>query len=83
MTRLILTTDSSGAGNLKAARRAEIVIPLEPRFVWGPLPSEAELVMLLARREAADHWWWNVYRKYIGTIDRSEIGLIELLRTVR
>jgi hypothetical protein len=35
MTRLILTTDASGAGGLKGARRAEIVIPLEPRLVWG------------------------------------------------
>ncbi|MDB5611674.1 MAG: hypothetical protein JWP25_8574 [Bradyrhizobium sp.] len=77
MTRLILTTDASGAGNLKGARRAEIVIPFEPRFVWGPLPSEAELVMLLARHEAADHWLWNVYRKYLGKIDRNEIGLID------
>ena len=77
MTRLILTTDASGAGNLKGARRAEIVIPLEPRLVWGPLPSEAELVMLLARHEAADHWLWNVYRRHFGKIDRNEIGLID------
>lgn len=77
MTRLILTTDASGAGGLKEARRAEIVIPLDPRFVWGPLPSEAELVRLLARHEAADHWLWNVYRKYFGKIDRNEIGLID------
>jgi hypothetical protein len=41
MTRLILTTDASGAGGLKGARRAGIVIPFDPRFVWGPLPSEA------------------------------------------
>jgi hypothetical protein len=77
MTRLILTTDGSGAGGLKEARRAEIVIPFDPRFVWGPLPSDAELVMLLARHEAADHWLWNVYRKYFGKIDRNEIGLID------
>lgn len=77
MTRLILTTDASGGGGLKGARRAEIVIPFDPRFVWGPLPSEAELVMCLARHEAADHWLWNVYRKYFGKIDRNEIGLID------
>ncbi len=59
MTRLILTTDSSAAGNLKAARRAEIVIPLEPGLVWGPPRPEAELAMLLARPEAADDWLWN------------------------
>ena len=77
MTRLILTTDGSGAGNLKGARRAEIVIPLEPRLVWGPLRPEAELAMLLARREAADDWLWNVYRRHFGKIDRNEIGLID------
>jgi hypothetical protein len=77
MTRLILTTDASGAGGLKGARRAEIVIPFDPRFVWGRLPSEADLEMLLARHEAADHWLWNVYRKYFGKIDRNEIGLID------
>jgi len=77
MTRLILTTDASAAGNLKGARRAEIVIPLEPRLVWGPLRPEAELAMLLARREAADDWLRNVYRKYFGKIDRNEIGLID------
>ena len=77
MTRLILTTDSSAAGGLKAARRAEIAIPLEPRLVWGPLRPEAELAMLLARREAADDWLWRVYRKHFGKIDRNEIGLID------
>ncbi len=77
MTRLILTTDASGAGNLRGARRAEIVIPLEPRLVWGPLRPEAKLAMLLARPEAADDWFWNVYRRHFGKIDRNEIGLID------
>jgi hypothetical protein len=77
MTRLILTTDSSAAGSLKAAGRAEITLPLEPRLVWGPLRPEGELAMLLARPEAADDWLWSVYRKYFGKIDRDEIGLID------
>jgi hypothetical protein len=77
MTRLILTTDSSAAGSLKAAGRAEIALPLEPRLVWGPLRPEAQLAMLLARREAADDRLWSVYRKYFGQIDRDEIGLID------
>jgi hypothetical protein len=33
--------------------------------------------MLLARREAADDWLWNVYRRHFGKIDRNEIGLID------
>jgi len=77
MTRLILTTDASGAGGLKGAGRADVVIPLEPRFVWGLLRPEAELAMLLARREAADDWLWSVYRRHFGKIDRNEIGLID------
>src|SRR3974390_298857 len=77
MARLILTTDISGAGGLKAAGRADIVIPIQPRLVWGPLRPEADLAMLLARREAADDWLWKVYRRHFGTIDRNEIGLID------
>src|SRR6202171_6213785 len=43
MTRLILTTDDSGAGCLKGTGLADIVIWFGLRFVCGPLPSEAEL----------------------------------------
>jgi hypothetical protein len=50
LTRLILTTDGSGAGALKGARRADIVIAIELRFVFGPLRSEAELDAFLAPR---------------------------------
>jgi len=46
MTRLILTTDASAAGSLRTAGRADIVIPFGLRFVWGPLPSDAELQTL-------------------------------------
>ena len=63
--------------SLKRAGIAEIVVPFGFRFVWGPLPSEAELEMLLARHEAADHWLWNVHRKYFGKIDRKGIGMID------
>jgi hypothetical protein len=76
MTRLILTSDASGAGNLKEAGRADIVIPFGFRFVWGPLPSDAELAMPLTQH-AVDHWLWNVYRKHFGEIGRNEIGLID------
>jgi hypothetical protein len=50
MTRLILTTDGSCAVALEKAGRADIVIPLMPRLVWGPLPSDAELAAILAAR---------------------------------
>src|SRR5258708_12312526 len=43
MTRLILTTDSSGAGNLLLAGIADPVIPLSFSFVGGPLPSLSDL----------------------------------------
>ena len=52
MTRLILTTDASGAGCLKGAGLADIVIPFGMRFVWGPLQSDPELAALLAARSA-------------------------------
>jgi len=50
MTRLILTADASAAGGLQIAGRADIVIPLEPRLIGGPLPSDAELMARLAPR---------------------------------
>ena len=50
MTRLFLTTSDSGAGALKGTGLADIVLPFGFRFVWGPLPSAAELAKLLAAR---------------------------------
>jgi hypothetical protein len=76
MTRLILTSDISGAGSLKAAGRADIVIPFGFRFVWGPLPSDAELAASLVQHDV-DYWWWNLYRKHFGEIGRNEIGLLD------
>ena len=40
MTRLILTADSSAAGGLKEAGRADLAIAIEPRLVWGPPLSD-------------------------------------------
>jgi hypothetical protein len=42
MTRLILTNDSSAAGGLKFAGRADIAIPFERRLGWGRAPTDAE-----------------------------------------
>jgi len=50
--RLILTTDHSAAESLKRAGLADIVLSFGFRFVWGPLPSAAELATLLAPRSA-------------------------------
>ena len=62
MKRLILTTSASGAGGLLEAKLADCVFSLCPRFVWGPLPSPAELETRLssrsARREAAPGFHW-------------------------
>jgi hypothetical protein len=82
MTRLILTTDSSGAGNLARAAMADLVIPLGFRFVCGPLPSEADLVNSLAARSAKNatavsHWLDDSGRRN-EEIRRKGLGLIEL-----
>src|ERR1700704_5999044 len=57
--RLIVTDNSSAAGGLKKAARADIVIPVDRRLVWGPLPSETELAAFFEARtnqEPTDHW---------------------------
>ena len=64
MTRLILTTNDSGAGCLMRAGIADIVIPFGFRFTSGPLPSAASLATLLATRStkqgpAVPHWLDN------------------------
>ena len=82
MTRLILTTSDSGAGCLLQAGIADVVIPFGFRFVWGPLPSDANLAASLATRStehgsARPHWLDNFDRRY-GQIRRLGLGLIEL-----
>ena len=59
MARLILTADSSSAGGLKLSGRADIAVALEPRLVWGPLPSQDELAAFAAARSTqkpGSHW---------------------------
>jgi len=46
MTRLILTSSDSGAGNLRQSGIADIVIPLGFQFIWGPLPSAGDLALV-------------------------------------
>jgi hypothetical protein len=80
MTRLILTTDDSGAGAIRGAGIADIVIPIGPRLVWGPLRSDAELGSFLAERSAKHsgfHWLDNVAPRRLGEFG-NDSGLIDL-----
>lgn len=80
MTRLILTTDESGAGALMQAGMADLVIPFGFRFTWGQLLSDAELAALLGPRSLpkAAHWLDNFDRGRREEIRREGLGLIEL-----
>jgi hypothetical protein len=80
--RLILTTDDSGAGSLRAAGIADIVLPFRIRFVWGPLPSDAKLATLLAARSrkrgaAGSHWLDFIRRPHLKPIGGKAHGLID------
>jgi hypothetical protein len=81
MTRLILTADSSSAGALKETNHADIVIAVQPRFVWGPLPSDSELAGMLDPRTTQKpglHWLDDVSQPMIKKIGSRDFGLIEL-----
>jgi hypothetical protein len=81
MTRLILTTDVSSAGALKEAGRADIVIGFVQRFVWGPLPSDAELAAMLEPRTTqrpGSHWLDYASSAASKEIGGRELGLVEL-----
>jgi hypothetical protein len=82
MTRLILTTDDSGAGSLKCAGVGDIVLPFGFRFVWGPLPSALELATLLAPRSAkhdsiGSHWLDFQPSGYLKATGVKDLGLID------
>ena len=83
MKCLILTTDDSGAGNLRQAGLADIVIPFGLRFVWGPLPTPEELATLLEARSAkhgspGSHWLDFVLPRQFEEIGGNGLGLIDL-----
>jgi hypothetical protein len=50
--KLILTSSESGAGALAQAARANSVIQMGPSWVWGPVPSPAELEASLSLHRA-------------------------------
>jgi len=83
MTRLILTTDDSGAGCLKGTGLADIVIWFGLRFVWGPLPSDAELSTFLEARSTkhgspGSHWLDFIRSRHLEEIEGKDLGLIDL-----
>jgi hypothetical protein len=75
MTRLILTATDSGAGCLIGAGIADIVIPLGFRFVWGALPSAADLEVILGSG-SLDHFpqrrLGEFHSKGMGPLDLCE-----------
>lgn len=78
MKRLILTTGDSGAGCLKSARIADVVIGIGFQFVWGPLPSDEKLATALSPRSMehlsrGSHWLDNLTGK--GLDDARARGL--------
>jgi hypothetical protein len=82
MMRLVLTTDDSGAACLKAARIADIVLPFGMRFVWGPLPSDAELATFFGARSTkhgspGSHWLDFMPPRRLEEIEGKDLGLID------
>jgi hypothetical protein len=79
--RLILTTSASGAGGLLEAKLADCVIPLAPRFVWGPLPTEIELATRLSSRssmhDASGLHWLDSTGKRLEDVRAEGPGLVE------
>jgi hypothetical protein len=82
MMRLILTADTSGAGAVKEADKADLVIPVELRLVWGPLPSDDKLAALLATRTSqapGDHWLDTISPQRREKYGIAGLGLHEVL----
>ncbi|MGJ5181405.1 DUF1835 domain-containing protein [Bradyrhizobium oligotrophicum] len=82
MTRLILTADDSGAGTLRRAGIANLVVPILHRFVWGPLPSVAELSTFLgqrAPRRKRGHWLDFASRRELMAAGVRSQGFLELV----
>jgi hypothetical protein len=73
MTRLILTATDSAAGCLISAGIADIVIPLGFRFVWGALPSDAELETMLGPG-SLDHF----PQRRLGEFHSKGMGALDL-----
>jgi len=80
MMRLILTADSSSAGGVVSAGRADLAVPIELRMVWGPPRSDAELAAVLAARTSQPsdfHWLDSVPPARLEKFGMNGLGLIE------
>jgi hypothetical protein len=81
MKRLILTADTSSAYGLQKAGRADIAVAFQPRLIWGPLPSQAELATMVAAgttQEPGFHWLDYRFPRDIEEVGGQNLGLIEL-----
>ena len=86
MMRLILTTTDTGAGALRGTGIADVVIGFDFRFVWGPLPLQAELASFLEGRSAehdsvGTHWLDSLNRRQLGEIGDEYPGSRRVLAT--
>ncbi|WP_375775555.1 hypothetical protein ACE103_27065 [Bradyrhizobium sp. ma5] len=82
MTSLILATNDLASYRLRQAGRADIVVGLRPRFVWGKMPSSDDLATLLEARSAKHvdfdtHWLDFVSSRWTGSVGK-DVGLVEL-----
>jgi len=80
MTRLILTADASSAGCVVSAERADLAIDIEPRLVWGPPRSDAEMAAFwVARTSQAPgaHWLDFMPSPRLQKFSMTDLGLIE------
>jgi hypothetical protein len=80
MRRLVLTADSSSAGGVVSAGHADLAVAIEPRLVWGPPRSDAELAGFLAARtsqEPGSHWLDSVPPQRLRKFGMNDLGLIE------
>ncbi len=82
MTSLILTADDPGAGALRRGGFADLVVPILHRFVWGPLPSDADLSAFLAGRpprQKMAHWLDFASRRELMAAGVRSQGLLEVV----
>jgi hypothetical protein len=76
-----VTTDSSTAGAIQQAGLADLVIAIERRLVWGPLPSAAQRDAFFAPRTTQPHglhWLDDTPPWRLEESGAKDLGLIEL-----